>query len=323
MVDAVFAACLAMLVTVAVGHPIVAELRRRKLGKAHTGDEPEAYASKAGTPVMGGVMFLIGLTVAAFPFTLVEDEDMLIPLGAMLVAATLGIYDDAQNLVGAGRVSGHEPWFWAVKWGVHLAIAVVVAVLLYDRLELDAVLLPHFGAYSLGAAYIPVLVAIFLAATSGAVITDGMDGLMAGVSAFAFGCYAVIALAQGQDELGAFALSAAAAAAAFLYFNANPAQVFMGEVGSQSLAVGVVVVAFMTGWWLLLPVICVVFFIEGLSAAIQIAYFKATHGKRVFRMAPIHYHFQLGGWTETQVVVRFWLLAMLGALAGIGLALVE
>jgi phospho-N-acetylmuramoyl-pentapeptide-transferase len=97
----------------------------------------------------------------------------------------------------------------------------------------------------------------------------------------------------------------------------------MGEIGTQALAVGVVVLAFMTGWWLLLPVICIVYVAEGASDVIQIAYFKATHGKRFFRMAPIHYHFQLGGWPETRVVVRFWLVAFAGGLAGIALALTD
>jgi phospho-N-acetylmuramoyl-pentapeptide-transferase len=182
---------------------------------------------------------------------------------------------------------------------------------------------PHFGAFSLGAFYVVVAAVVFFAGTSGMVITDGMDGLMAGVSAIAYAAYGAIALTQGQDALGAFAFAVTGATAAFLWFNAYPAQVFMGEVGSQPLAVGLVVLALMTGWWLLLPVIGVVYFAEGLSDVIQIGYFKLSKGKRVFRMAPIHYHFQLGGWQETQVVARFWLIGLLGAFAGVALALLD
>jgi len=166
------------------------------------------------------------------------------------------------------------------------------------------------------------VIGVFFAGTSGIVITDGMDGLMAGVSAIAYGAYGVIALSQGQDEVGAFAFAVVGGLAGFLWYNAYPAQVFMGEVGSQPLAIGLIVLAFMTGWWLLLPVIGVVFVAEGLSDVIQIGYFKKTGGKRILRMAPIHYHFQLGGWTETQVVTRFWVVGLLGALAGVALALV-
>jgi phospho-N-acetylmuramoyl-pentapeptide-transferase len=147
-----------------------------------------------------------------------------------------------------------------------------------------------------------------------------MDGLMAGVSAFAYAAYGAIAIAQGQEALGVFAFSVVGGTAGFIWFNAHPAQVFMGDLGAQALAVGLVVLAFMTEWWLLLPVIGVVFVAEGLSDVIQIGYYKLTHGRRVFRMAPIHYHFQLSGWAETQVVARFWLVGMLGGLAGVALA---
>jgi phospho-N-acetylmuramoyl-pentapeptide-transferase len=206
---------------------------------------------------------------------------------------------------------------------VLIGIGVAVALVLYYEMDLESVLVPHFGDYSLGIIYIPVVIGVFFAGTSGMVITDGMDGLMAGVSAIAYGAYGTIALSQGQEELGAFAFAVVGALAAFLWFNAYPAQVFMGEVGSQPLAIGLIVLSFMTGWWLLLPVIGVVFVAEGLSDAVQIAYFKQTRGKRVFRMAPIHYHFQLGGWTETQVVTRFWVVGLLGGLAGVALAVVE
>lgn len=314
------AAALAMVVTIAVGHPLLAALRQRKLGKAYSGDEPEAYATKAGTPTMGGIIFLIGITVAVIPFAILRDADVLIPFLAMLAGGALGTYDDLQTLSGSEKLSGHETWFFFVKWAVLLGIGAVVAAELFFRLNLESVLVPHFGAYNLGAAYLPIVVIVLVAATSGAVITDGMDGLMAGVSAFAYAAYGVIALAQGQDALGAFAFAVAGGAAAFLWFNANPAQVFMGDLGAQALAVGLVPLAFMTGWWLLLPVIAVVFFFEGLSDVIQIAYFKRTGGRRIFRMAPIHYHFQLGGWTETQVVTRFWLVGLLGAALGIALA---
>jgi phospho-N-acetylmuramoyl-pentapeptide-transferase len=323
MLEAMLAGCLAMLVTIAIGYPVLRELQRRKLGKAYTGDEPEAYRSKAGTPVMGGVMFMAGLLVAGLLFGVTQDTDVLLPLGAMTVAAGLALFDDVQTLVGKQRLTGHETWFWAVKWGVMLGLGIAVALLLYFVIDLDAVLIPHFGAYSLGGVYVLAAIAVFFAGTSGIVITDGMDGLMAGLSAFAYAAYGAIALSQGQDGLGAFAFAVAGATAAFLWFNAHPAQVFMGEVGSQPLAVGLVILAFMTGWWLLLPVIGIVFVAEGLSDVIQIGYFKLSHGERFFRMAPIHYHFQLSGWSETQVVARFWLAGLFGALAGIALALVD
>ena len=317
------AGCLALVVTLVIGGPVVAELRWRRLGKQADTEAPAAYAEKAGTPTMGGVMFLAGIAAAAVPFAAVRDADVWLPLAAMGTAAVLATFDDFQTLVGSKQTAGHERWFWVVKWGVLIGIGVAVALVLYYEMDLESVLVPHFGDYSLGIIYIPVVIGVFFAGTSGMVITDGMDGLMAGVSAIAYGAYGTIALSQGQEELGAFAFAVVGALAAFLWFNAYPAQVFMGEVGSQPLAIGLIVLSFMTGWWLLLPVIGVVFVAEGLSDAVQIAYFKQTGGKRVFRMAPIHYHFHLGGWTETQVVTRFWVFALLGAFAGIGLVFID
>jgi phospho-N-acetylmuramoyl-pentapeptide-transferase len=296
-------------------------LRRLKLAKSADVDAPEVYAGKAGTLTMGGLIFLVGILVAAVPFGVFRDSDVLLPLLAMLVAAGMGCVDDFQTLVGS-KVTGHELWFWFLKWGALIVIGLVAAPILYFHLDLDSVLVPHFGAYSLGLAYLPIAVIVFVIATSGAVITDGMDGLMAGVSAIAYAAYGTIALSQGQEALGAFAFAVVGATAGFLWFNAHPAQVFMGDLGAQALAVGLVILAFMTGWWLLLPVIGVIFVAEGASDVIQIAFFKRT-GRRVFRMAPIHYHFQLGGWAETQVVARFWLIGMLGGFAGVALTRVN
>lgn len=317
------AGCVGLVVSWAAGVVVIPALKARRVAKQADTDAPVVYSAKAGTPTMGGVIFLSGIAVAGVAFGVARDNDLLLPLLAMLAAACLAVFDDFQTLIGAPKVSGHERWFWMVKWGVLVATGVVVALVLYYEFDLDAMLVPHFGSYSLDVLYIPVVIVVFFAGTSGIVITDGMDGLMAGVSALAYGAYGAIALTQGQHELGAFAFAVVGSLAGFLWYNAYPAQVFMGEVGSQPLAIGLIVVAFMTGWWLLLPVIGVIFVAEGLSDVIQIAYYKKTGGRRVFRMAPIHYHFQLGGWTETQVVTRFWVVGLLGALAGVGLAVVE
>jgi phospho-N-acetylmuramoyl-pentapeptide-transferase len=323
MLDAMLAACLAMIVTLLVGRPVVAELRRRRYGKQYSGEEPEAYAEKSGTPTMGGLMFAIGIIAAAIPFAVASNTELLLPLGVMAAGGALGAFDDFQTLSGRQKLTGHERWFFFVKWAVLLSIGSIMAAVLYFDFDLDSVVVPHFGDFSLGLLYLPVVVIVFVVGTSGAVITDGMDGLMAGVSAFAYAAYGTIALAQGQEELGAFAFAVVGAMAGFLWYNAYPAQVFMGDLGSQVLSVGIIPLAFMTGWWLLLPVIGFIYVAEGISDVLQIGYYKATKGRRIFKMAPIHYHFQLSGWAETQVVARFWLVGMLGGLAGIALALVD
>ena len=323
MVYASVCALVAFTISLAIGGPAVRLLRAMKIGKAESGEEPAGYAKRAGKPTMGGFIFLAGIVSVGIFIAVDRDSDVLVPLVAMAVAAGAGLIDDAQTLVGRERVTGHERWFWGVKWAALIGIGLGASLALYYQLDLEEARLPSFiteEPVSLGLIYIPIAAVIFVIAVSGALPTDGMDGLMAGVSALAFLGYAVIAFAEGENALGAFALTVVGATAGYLWYNAYPATVIMGEVGAQSLAVGWVIVAFMTGWWLLMPLIGIIFVAEGLSDVLQIGYFKVSGGKRVFRMAPIHYHFQLGGWGETQVVTRFWLVGMAGALAGIALA---
>ena len=155
----------------------------------------------------------------------------------------------------------------------------------------------------------------------GVAVSDGLDGLAAGTTAIAFSAYGVIALMQEQTFLAAFCFTVAGAVLGFLWHNSHPARLFMGDTGALALGGGLAVVAFMTGHWLVLPLIGVIFVIEGLSVYLQIGYFRLTGGKRIFRMAPLHHHFEKVGWNEVQVVQRFWILGTLGAIVGVILAL--
>ena len=162
---------------------------------------------------------------------------------------------------------------------------------------------------------------VIVLTAGGVAVTDGLDGLAAGTAAIAFAAYGFIALGQEQDVLGALCLTVAGAVLGFLWHNSHPAQVFMGDVGALALGGGLAVVAFMTGHWLILPVVGIIFVLEGLSDAVQIAYFRITDGKRILRMAPLHHHFEEIGWNEVQVVQRFWIVGALGAAVGVILAL--
>jgi len=152
--------------------------------------------------------------------------------------------------------------------------------------------------------------------------TDGLDGLAGLISATAFVAYGVIAILEGYFFLGRFCFTLVGALFGFLWFNVHPANLFMGDTGSLSLGAVLAVVAFMTGQWLILPLIAVIPVSEGLSVILQVSYFKLTKGKRLFKMAPFHYHFELLGWSETQVVQRFWLVNLLFAMLGIAVAVI-
>jgi phospho-N-acetylmuramoyl-pentapeptide-transferase len=169
--------------------------------------------------------------------------------------------------------------------------------------------------------YIPLAIFIILSFSNAVNLTDGLDGLAGSISTVAFVAYGVIAFLQGQIWLVAFIFTVVGAILAFLWYNAYPADLFMGEVGSGTLGATLAVVALMSGQWLLLPVVGFIFMAETISVILQVGYFKLTKGKRLFKMSPLHNHFELSGWSETQVTQRLWLIAILSAMLGIALAL--
>jgi phospho-N-acetylmuramoyl-pentapeptide-transferase len=170
--------------------------------------------------------------------------------------------------------------------------------------------------------YIPIAMFIIVGTSNSMNLTDGLDGLAGSIVAVAFTAYGVIAFLQGQVWLVAFAFTVVGAVLAFLWYNAYPAELFMGDTGSLALGATLAVVALMTGQWLILPVVAFVLVAEALSVILQVGYFKLTGGKRLFKMSPLHHHFELLGWSETQVTQRFWLVGILSAMLGIALALI-
>jgi phospho-N-acetylmuramoyl-pentapeptide-transferase len=174
----------------------------------------------------------------------------------------------------------------------------------------------------LGIWYIPVAMFIIVGFSNAVNFTDGLDGLAGLISATAFAGYGAIAMLQGQVFLVRFCFTMVGAIFAFLWYNAYPAELFMGDTGSLALGGTLAVVALMTGQWALLPVIAIIPVSETLSVIIQVAYFKWTKGRRLFKMAPLHNHFELSGWSEPQIVQRFWLVALLAGMFGVALALV-
>ena len=164
-------------------------------------------------------------------------------------------------------------------------------------------------------------IAVIVGTTSAVAISDGLDALAGGTTLIAFIAYGIIAFIQGQEFVATFAFIIAGANLGFLWYNAHPAMVIMGDTGALALGSSLAVVALMTGQWLLLPLIGIIFVGEAVSDVIQIGYFKLSGGKRVFRRAPIHNHFEEGGWAETQVVTRFWLIAIAAAMLGVAFAL--
>ncbi len=307
----------AFLIALAIGRPIIQWLTARSFGKAISDEGPATHHVKAGTPTMGGLIIFLTVAVMTLATNVVNRESILLPLVAILVLGGVGAIDDMGSLVDRS----YKGLSWRLKVAILVTFAVSAALVLFFALNIESLNVPWAGSFDLGAAYIPIAVITIIATTSSVAITDGLDSLAGGTVAIAFAAFGVIAIGQEQDFLVRFSFTTVGAVLGFLWYNAHPAQVFMGDTGALALGGTLSIVALMTGHWLLLPVIGIVFVIEASSDIIQIAYFKYSGGKRVFRMAPIHNHFELLGWSEPQIVTRFWLIGIAGAIVGVALAL--
>jgi len=308
----------AFMVTVLVGAPYIRWLRRHNIGKRIRIEGPEGHFYKMGTPTMGGFMITVPVILLTLIFNLAGRLSMLLPLGVLIGTATLGAIDDRMNLVGGSR-TGMTARF---KMAWLLLFSIISALILHFPLGLRSIYIPVFGKYDIGLLYIPIAV-IAIAGTANAVnLTDGLDTLAGGTAAVAFTAYGIIAFLQGQIQVVTFCFTMVGSLLGFLWYNAHPAQVFMGDTGSLALGAALATAAFMTGQWLLLPLIGIVFAAEAVSVMLQVAYFKLTGGKRLFRMTPLHHHFELLGWSETQITLRFWLVGMMAGLLGMALALI-
>jgi len=303
---------------VVLGIPILRYLRAQKMGKAISEYQTEAHNKKAGTPTFGGLMIWAPtFLVAAVAVEWWAHRSILLPLAMIGITGAAGVIDDMGTLQGR-RQTGLS---WRFKIVFTTVLASGAAWILYDHIGVQSINIPWQGQHELGLFYLPIAVVTIVATTAAVAVTDGLDGLDGGTTLIAFIAYGIIAFIQGQEYVATFSFIIAGANLGFLWYNAHPALVFMGDTGALALGSSLAVVALMTGQWLLLPVIGIVFVIEALSNIIQIAYFRATGGKRFFKRAPFHMHLEMSGWAETQIVTRAWLVGIAAAMLGVALAL--
>ncbi len=325
-------AALAFFLAVIWGTPLIRLLKRLQLGQRIRIEGPKSHQSKAGTPTMGGILFIapvalitVGLNLAnLMGFTLI-GESVIVPVLALLTFGALGFLDD---LAGIRKKRGDAQGLLAgpkFRWQVVLAI--ILVALMYWRLDIHSIAIPTIpDRIDIGWWWIPVALFIIVGSANAVNLTDGLDGLAASIAAVSFASYGLIAYLQGQVWLAAITFTMVGALFAFLWFNVYPAQLFMGDTGSMALGATLGVVALMTGQWLLLAVIGLPFVIEAISVIIQVGVAKLSRrflhrDIRVFRMAPLHHHFELGGWAENHVTQRFFIIGILSGMIGIALAL--
>ncbi|MBI4214192.1 MAG: phospho-N-acetylmuramoyl-pentapeptide-transferase [Chloroflexi bacterium] len=301
------------------GYPLLILLGQLGVGKQIRAELPDTHQVKVGTLTMGGILIWGSAFAATAIFNIVNSRSIVVPLLATAATGLLGAIDDLLPLV---RESG-EGLSARLKFAVLLVIALVVATATYLALGLDYLFIPtSLERWHLGIFYVP-LAAFAIVATANAVnLTDGLDSLAGVCAAVAFVAYGIIAHLQGQAPLVTFCFTVVGALLAFLWFNAHPAQLLMGDTGSLAIGAALATVALMTGHLLLLPLIGCVFVAETISVMMQVGYFKLTGGRRLFRMSPLHHHFEMLGWSETHIAQRFWLVSMFAAMVGVALALV-
>lgn len=307
-----FAIGVSFLITVLLGPLFIPLLRRLKFGQQIRTEGPESHLKKSGTPTMGGIIIMIALMIAFVRFA-DKSSEFWVLLTASLGFGLVGFLDDYIKIVFK-RSLGLTAW---QKLFGQLLFSAIVCVLLYNMGHSTEITIPGTSAgLDLGWFYYLFVVIIMFAASNSVNFTDGLDGLLAGTSAIAFGAFMIVALQTSEHESAIFSAAMIGAVLGFLVYNAHPAKVFMGDMGSLGIGGGIAAVAILTKTELLLIVIGGVFVLEMLSVILQVASFK-LRGKRIFKMSPIHHHFELIGWSEWKVVTVFWTVGLMFAAAGI------
>ena len=308
---------LAFALVVILMPPYIRLLQAIGFGKRIREEGPETHYVKEGTPTMGGLLIVI-VVLAIFFFLRQPGPDTFAPLAALAGVGALGAFDDYLNARTGEGIRARQKLIWLT------VVAFVAAWQIQDTYNITAIAVPFYGDVLIS----PWLYVVFgafaiVAASNGVNLTDGLDGLSGGTVAIAFVAYMLIALLNQptQTDLALLCALIIGALLGFLWFNVHPAQIFIGDSGALSLGATLAVTALITGQILVLPLIGIIFVVETASVLLQVAYFRLTGGKRLFRMSPIHHHFELGGWDEEKITIRFWIVGILAALLGVTLFL--
>lgn len=316
-------------------------LYKYKLGKKirDNGQTPiftSLHAHKSGTPTMGGILIWVTTLVFSILFfylvrffpadiwqklNFLSRQETLLPLGALVATALIGLFDDWLDIKNRGVLSGGG-FRMRDRLFIYFIIALIGAWWFYYKLDWTVLHIPFLGNWEIGWWYIPFFIFIIISTAFSVNETDGLDGLAGGVLLTSYAAFAVISFVLGRYDLATFCGVIIGALLAFLWFNINPARFFMGDTGAMSLGVTLGIIAMLTNYALLLPVIGFIFVVEALSFLIQTTA-KRIFGKKVFLSSPIHHHFQAKGWSEPKIVMRFWVIAGVTTVIGLILFLLD
>ncbi len=308
---------LAFALVVILMPPYIRLLQAAGFGKRIRQEGPESHYVKEGTPTMGGLLIVV-VVLAIYLFLRPPDAATFAPLAALAGVGALGAFDDYLNARTGEGIRARQKLIWLT------VVAFVAAWQIQDTYDITAIAVPFVGPVSVDPGlYVGFAAFAIVAAANGVNLTDGLDGLSGGTLAIAFVAFMLIALLNQptQTNLALLCALIIGALLGFLWFNVHPAQIFIGDSGALSLGATLAVTALITGQILVLPLIGIIFVLETGSVILQVAYFKATGGRRLLRMSPLHHHFELGGWDEEKITIRFWIVGILAALLGVTLFL--
>lgn len=327
----IFASITALLICLVVGPWLIRKLQSLQIDQQIREDGPQSHLVKKGTPTMGGVLIIFAVVISTLLWANFSVKYVWLILLVTVGYGLIGFVDDYRKLTGKNSkgISGKT------RLAAEILIAVFVSMILYLKPGFNSqITIPFFKTVlpNLGWGYVLLSTFIIVGAANAVNLTDGLDGLAIGPAIICFATYVLFAYlagnvkvasylqvtyVSGAGELAVFCGALVGAALGFLWFNAYPAEVFMGDVGSLSLGGALGTMAIITKQEILLAIVGGIFVVETFSVIFQVGYFKLTGGKRIFRMAPLHHHFELKGWAEPKVIVRFWIISILLALMAI------
>ncbi|MCC5912552.1 MAG: phospho-N-acetylmuramoyl-pentapeptide-transferase [Clostridiaceae bacterium] len=320
----IYTIIIGFFITILLGPLIIPFLRRLKVGQTIRAEGPQSHLTKSGTPTIGGVIIIVSVILTSLTAGII-NRDLWMAIGATVAFGAIGFIDDFIKVV-LKRSLGLRAY---QKLLLQTIVAIILAIyqlgassvgtkiiipFIEGEFQLGGIAIPQY--LDLGILYIPFIVFVVVATVNSANLTDGLDGLAAGVTLIIAAFFSILAMSWGYTSLAIFASAVTGACLGFLRFNTHPAQVFMGDTGSLALGGAVATLAILMNVALIIPIVGGIYFAESLSVIIQVISFKTT-GKRVFKMSPLHHHFELSGWAETKVVTTFWIVTVLLCLVGI------
>lgn len=309
----VTAIAVAFIISALLGYFIIPALRRLKFGQSIRKEGPKTHLKKAGTPTMGGLIFIGSIILSTLALSYIYDVLTTQTIVLLLVLVGFGIIGFLDDFIIV--VLKRNLGLTSIQKLIGQIIVAVIAFFLLKLGPFDTAVQIPFShiEMELGVFYVAFLIFWLVGFSNAVNLSDGLDGLVAGLSSIAFGAFGILALIYGQQDIALFAFVVTGAMLGFLLFNVKPAKVFMGDTGSLALGGALAMLSILIKQEFLLLVIGIVYVIETLSVIIQVISFKTT-GKRVFKMSPIHHHFELSGWSEWKIVIVFWGIALLAAL---------